>query len=156
MTSMRHTVSFVSLLVADVVRSRSFYEAMGLEASARSRPEATFFQMNGLVLAVADRSAMSTGLGVAIRGSRSSSSNTTRAASVVLSHNVRREDEVDELLARAKAAGGRIEKPAGTALWGGRTGCFADPDGHLWEVVFNDGMPMDAMGNVFLEPPGVW
>ena len=51
---------------------------------------------------------------------------------------------------------GRVEKPPGPAPWGGRTGCFADPDGHLWEVVFNDGMPMDAMGNVFLEPPGVW
>jgi len=156
MTSMRHTVSFISLPVADVGRSRRFYEAMGLEASPRSRPEATFFQMNGLVLAVADRKAMADGLGVAMGGSRSSRANPTRAASVVLSHNVRREEEVDELLARAKAAGGRIEKPAGPAPWGGRTGCFADPDGHLWEVVFNDGMPMDAIGNVFLEPPGVW
>jgi len=156
MTSMRHTVSFISLPVADVVRSRRFYEAMGLEAGARSRPEATFFQMNGLVLAVADRTAMSNVLGVALRGAKSSRANTTRAEGVVLSHNVRREEEVDELLARAKAAGGRVEKPAGPAPWGGRTGCFADPDGHLWEVVFNDGMPMDAMGNVFLEPPGVW
>ena len=153
---MRHTISFISLPVADVARSRRFYEAMGLEASSRSRPEAAFFQMNGLVLATADRKTMDDGLGVSMGGSKSKRISSTRVDGVVLSHNVRREEEVDELLARAKAAGGRIEKSAGPAPWGGRTGCFADPDGHLWEVVFNDAMPMDAMGNVFLEPPGVW
>ena len=49
---------------------------------------------------------------------------------------VSRED-VDRLLAKAEAVGGRILRGAQEASWGGYTGYFADPDGHVWEVAFN-------------------
>jgi len=53
---------------------------------------------------------------------------------VTLASNVHTEERVDDVLAEAERAGGSIVKPAGRAEWGGYSGYFADPDGHLWEV----------------------
>jgi catechol 2,3-dioxygenase-like lactoylglutathione lyase family enzyme len=53
---------------------------------------------------------------------------------VTLAHNVRSEQRVEEVLAEAERAGGRILKPARPTTWGGYGGYFADPDGYLWEV----------------------
>jgi uncharacterized glyoxalase superfamily protein PhnB len=69
---------------------------------------------------------------------------------VALAHNVRSEAEVEAVLAEAAAAGGRVVKPAKRAFWGGYSGYFADPDGHLWEVAHNPGFPLDAEGRIQL------
>jgi hypothetical protein len=53
---------------------------------------------------------------------------------VTLAHNVRSERRVEEVLAEAKRAGGKIVKPAQRTSWGGYGGYFADPEGYLWEV----------------------
>nr|WP_284047739.1 VOC family protein [Halomonas gemina] len=58
-------------------------------------------------------------------------------------------------LARARrfyeeGLGWRVVKPASRAEWGGYSGYFADPDGHLWEVAYNPGFPIDAEGNTRL------
>ncbi len=45
--------------------------------------------------------------------------------------------EVDTALDEAERAGARIVKPAAGTFWGGYAGYFQDPDGHLWEVVWN-------------------
>ena len=71
---------------------------------------------------------------------------------VALAHNVRSEAEVEQVLAEAAAAGGRIVKPAKRAFWGGYSGYFADPDGHLWKVAHNPGLPLDSEGRVQLPP----
>ena len=54
-----------------------------------------------------------------------------------LGHTVRTKEDVDAVMAQAKAAGARIVKPAADTFWGGYGGYFQDPDGHLWEVVWN-------------------
>jgi catechol 2,3-dioxygenase-like lactoylglutathione lyase family enzyme len=54
-----------------------------------------------------------------------------------LGHNVRSRDDVDAAIAQATAAGARIVKPPEPTSWGGYAGYFQDPDGHLWEVVWN-------------------
>ena len=54
-----------------------------------------------------------------------------------LGHNVRREREVDAVMRQAEAAGARVVKPAQKTFWGGYAGYFQDPDGHLWEILFN-------------------
>jgi uncharacterized protein len=54
-----------------------------------------------------------------------------------IGYNVRAEKEVDELMDVAKRAGARIARAAAKTTWGGYTGYFQDPDGHLWEVVWN-------------------
>jgi uncharacterized glyoxalase superfamily protein PhnB len=67
---------------------------------------------------------------------------------VTLAHNVRRREEVGEVLALAAAAGATITKPAQDVFWGGHSGYFADPDGHLWEVVWNPFFPLGEDGSV--------
>jgi uncharacterized glyoxalase superfamily protein PhnB len=54
-----------------------------------------------------------------------------------LAHNVRSKEDVDATLAEAVAAGATLQKAAHEADWGGYSGYFADPDGHLWEVAWN-------------------
>jgi catechol 2,3-dioxygenase-like lactoylglutathione lyase family enzyme len=53
---------------------------------------------------------------------------------VTLAYNVRSEERVDEVLAEAERAGGKVVKPAERTSWGGYGGYFADADGYLWEV----------------------
>ena len=54
-----------------------------------------------------------------------------------IGYNVRKKEEVDQIMATAQKAGARIVKPAATAFWGGYSGYFQDPDGHLWEIFWN-------------------
>ena len=54
-----------------------------------------------------------------------------------IGHNVRSREEVDAVMAQAARAGARVVKPAHDTFWGGYAGYFADPDDHLWEVVWN-------------------
>lgn len=59
------------------------------------------------------------------------------SANMTLGHNVATTAEVDAVMACAKAAGAVIVKAAHDTFWGGYAGYFQDPDGHLWEVVWN-------------------
>lgn len=54
-----------------------------------------------------------------------------------LGHNVSSKAEVDAVMARAASAGAVVVKPAHDTFWGGYSGYFQDPDGHLWEVAWN-------------------
>lgn len=56
---------------------------------------------------------------------------------ITIAHNVRERDEVDEVIQTAVDAGARLVKEPQEVFWGGYSGYFADPDGHLWEVAFN-------------------
>jgi uncharacterized protein len=58
-----------------------------------------------------------------------------------LGHNVASREEVDAIMAVAASAGAAIVKPAHETYWGGYSGYFQDPDGHLWEVVWNPQWP---------------
>jgi len=66
-------------------------------------------------------------------------------------HNVRSDGEVDDVLAEAVAAGARLLKPGQRVFWGGYSGYFADPDGHLWEVAHNPFFPLDHQGAIQIE-----
>jgi uncharacterized protein len=138
-------VSFVTLGVADVGTSRKFYEALGLTASAASQAEVAFFDLGGIVLSLFGREALAEDANV--RGSEPGFSG------VSLAHNVNSESEVDQVLGEAVTAGAKLLKPGQKAFWGGYSGYFADPDGHLWEVAYNPFMPLDANGRVTLPAP---
>lgn len=56
---------------------------------------------------------------------------------MTLGHNVGSKAEVDAVMAAAATAGAVIVKAAHDTFWGGYSGYFQDPDGHLWEVVWN-------------------
>ena len=65
---------------------------------------------------------------------------------VALAHNARSEAEVEAVLTEAVAAGATLVKSARKAFWGGYSGYFADPDGHLWEVAYNPYFRLDERG----------
>jgi catechol 2,3-dioxygenase-like lactoylglutathione lyase family enzyme len=66
------------------------------------------------------------------------------ATELSLGHNVRSREEADAVMAKAAAAGAVVVKPAQDTFWGGYGGYFQDPDGHLWEVVWNPHLLPDA------------
>jgi uncharacterized protein len=61
-------------------------------------------------------------------------------AEFTLGHNVRTRAEVDQVMDQARKAGATIVKEPANTFWGGYAGYFQDPDGHLWEVVWNPGL----------------
>lgn len=142
---MEARLSLVTLGVADVGRSRAFYERLGFKASSASEDSVVFFDAGGVVLALFGREALAADAGVDAQGSG--------FRAVTLAHNVRSEAEVERVLGEACAAGARLLRPAEKAFWGGTTGYFADPDGHVWEVAYNPFFPLDADGRVRLPPP---
>jgi catechol 2,3-dioxygenase-like lactoylglutathione lyase family enzyme len=139
---MEPRLSLVTLGVSDVARARAFYEALGFRASSASSGEVVFFQAGGLALALFSRESLACDAGLPGEGGGFSG--------IALAHNVRSQEDVAGVLGEAEAAGGRIVKPAQDAAWGGRTGYFADPDGHLWEVAWNPEFPIAADGSLKL------
>jgi len=139
---MEQRMSLITLGVADLARARRFYEGLGWRVGLAVEGEVVFFQLNGLILPLYPRAALARDAGVAEAGSGFSG--------ITLAHNVRGEAEVDAVLGEAARVGGRIVRPAHRAEWGGYSGYFADPDGHLWEVAHNPDFPIDGAGNTRL------
>lgn len=136
---MEARITAVTLGVADIKASLAFYEGLGLKA-AMAMDDVAFLPMNGVVLCLYTGLADDAGVGGEGR----------RAGLCAIAHNVHERLDVDALLARAKAAGATITRPAHDADWGGRSGYFADPDGNLWEIAWNPHWPLDAQGRVNL------
>jgi predicted lactoylglutathione lyase len=137
---MEQRLSLVTLGVADLQKSLSFYEALGWKRGNK-HPEVVFFQLNGTVLALWSRAALAADTNVEDAGG---------FGGVVLAYNARYREEVDSVIAEARRAGGRILKSPADTFWGGYSGHFADPDGHPWEVAWNPEWELDAAGNVKL------
>jgi predicted lactoylglutathione lyase len=134
-------VSLITLGVADVARSRAFYEALGWHGH---EVEATvFFQAGGLAVVLWGRADLAADAGI-------DDSGVERFGGIALAHNVRTTDEVDEIIASAARAGATVTAPARSTSYGGYAGYFADPDGHLWEVAHNPGFALDDEGNLLL------
>ncbi|HRP12159.1 MAG TPA: VOC family protein [Terricaulis sp.] len=134
---MEPRISLITLGVADLGRAQSFYEALGWKRSGASvAGEVAFYQAGGSALALWSWRSLAEDAGVAPAGEG--------FRRIALAHNVRAREEVDQVLAKAAAAGGAVTKPAeDSPHFAGRTGYFADPDGHLWEVAWN---PAFALG----------
>jgi hypothetical protein len=139
---MEQRLSLVTLGVADLERAARFYEE-GLGWSRNSKDEGVaFFQTPGMILALWPRDELAADAGMSAEG--------TGFRGIALAYNTRSRDEVDEVLAEAVAAGGSLVKAAAETFWGGYSGYFADPDGHLWEVAFNPFWKIDDDGTVRL------
>jgi uncharacterized protein len=139
---MQPRITLVTLGVADLAESRAFYEAWGWKASSASQPAIVFFQANGLALALFGRAALAEDAHV--------KDTPTGFAAITLAYNARSKIEADEVYARAVAAGAHPVKPPQDVFWGGYSGYFADPDGHLWEVAWNPFFPLDEQGRLLL------
>lgn len=132
---MEQRVSLITLGVADLERALSFYRALGWTPHTSSVPgEVVFFDAGGLVVALWGRASLAADSVVDDAGGW---------GGVTLAHNVRGTGDVDTILARAEAAGGRVARTGAQTPWGGYSGVFVDPDGHPWEVAVNPGWPLD-------------
>lgn len=133
---MQPLITLVTLGVDDLDKSLRFYrDGLGLATEGIVGEQfeygaVVFIQLQaGLRLALWPRKSIAHDTGLAV-GARS-------ATEFTLAHNVRTKDDVDAVMSQAQAAGATIVKPAHQTFWGGYTGYFQDPDGHVWEVAFN-------------------
>jgi catechol 2,3-dioxygenase-like lactoylglutathione lyase family enzyme len=130
---MDQRLSFVTLAVGDVSRSRRFYvDGLGWNEAAHVPGEVLMMQVaDRVVLSLWDRDAFAAEVGPIAAGGG--------VPPVTLAHNVHTPTQVDEVLAIARGAGADPVSPGATRPWGGYTGYFADPDGYRWEVAHNPG-----------------
>ncbi len=136
-------LNIVTLGVADLEKSRQFYEAgLGWKASSASQGDIVFFQLGATVLALYLRALLAEDAGVDAAGGG--------FAGITLAYNVRSKQEVAEFLNVASAAGGKIVKQAQDVFWGGHSGYFADLDGHLWEVAWSPNSELNERGEMVL------
>ena len=135
---MEPRISIVTLGVRDLARARRFYEALGWRG--QEVEETVFFQAGGQAVVLWGREKLAADAGVTDDGGR--------FGGIVLAHNVRSRAEVDELVGRAASAGATVTRPAAETFYGGYAGCFRDPDGHVWEIAHNPGLPLDEQGNL--------
>jgi predicted lactoylglutathione lyase len=134
-------LSLITLGVADLVRARGFYEALGWKTSAKPDDDVVFFQAGGMIVALWDRARLAEDSEVSDSGGW---------GGVTLAHNVGSREEVDAVIAEAEKAGATIGRPGGETFWGGYSGVFIDPDGHPWEVAHNPGWTLNTDGSISL------
>lgn len=135
-------LTLVTLGVADVARSTEFYEALGLVRSSASDEGVSFFEVGGAVLSLYGRAALAEDARLDVNGQG------FRAQS--LAWNLGSPGDVDKAIVKMAAAGGGLVKAAEKTFWGGYAGFVTDPDGHLWEIAYNPGFPLDRNGRLQL------
>jgi catechol 2,3-dioxygenase-like lactoylglutathione lyase family enzyme len=130
---MKSKISIICLGVSDLERSRLFYQALGLKTHNFDPAQGVvFFDMEGTWLELFPRSELAKDAGVTDIGDA-----TTDFRGVTLAHNEPDKEGVNRVMAEAIAAGAKLIKQPEDVFWGGYSGYFADPDGHLWEVAYN-------------------
>lgn len=133
--------TLITLGVADLNRSKAFYAALGWTPHEDLR-EAVFYQINGMALGffgmenlAKDQGRPGVTLGV---------------GGMTLGQNFPTEAEVDAAYALAVASGAAPLKAPEKVFWGGYSGYYADPDGHVWEVAMNPYWPLNDDGSLTL------
>lgn len=124
-------ISIVTLGVSDLDASIRFYRD-GLELpmqDAEDDANIAFFELAGTWLSIYPRESLADDATVSPEG--------TGFDGVTLAHIVESKEKVDSVLGDAVSVGGDLVKSAEDTDWGGYSGYFADPDGHLWEVAWN-------------------
>ena len=138
---MEPRVSLITLGVADLDRSRRFYEALGWRSASKPEDGVVFFQSGGMVLALWSREELAKDSVVQDSGGW---------GGVTLASNLRSPAEVDVFLERAGAAGATVARAGAETFWGGYSGLFIDPDGHPWEVAHNPFWTITDAGDIVL------
>ncbi|MDQ8021521.1 MAG: VOC family protein [Moraxellaceae bacterium] len=133
---MQARITVLTLGVDDLERAVAFYRdglglaTKGIIGAEHENGAVAFFDLqHGLKLALWPRRSLSADSGIPVQ--------TSTWPDVSLGHNVASDEEVDAVMAQASRAGAQIIKAAAPTFYGGYAGYFRDPDGHLWEIVFN-------------------
>lgn len=137
----RQRVTLITLGVADLDRARAFYAALGW-SPAEEQDGVAFYQRAGLVLGLFGKAALA------------ADQRRARAAlgtgAMTLAQNFPTEAEVDAAYRVAIEAGATPLKRPEKVFWGGYSGYFADPDGHVWELAMNPFWPLSRDGTLTL------
>ena len=138
---MKQRVSLITLGVADLERSRRFYEALGWSSGAEPGDDDVFFQAGDMVLALWDRARLAEDSRVTDGGGW---------GGVTVALNLGSPAEVDATIEEARAAGATIGREPAETFWGGYSAIFLDPDGHPWEIAHNPHWTITADGGTRL------
>jgi predicted lactoylglutathione lyase len=138
---MEQRLSLATLGVADLERSRAFYEALGWTSGAAPEDDVVFFQAGGTIVALWGREQLAEDSVVEDTGGW---------GGITLAYNCRSPEEVDAVLAEAEQAGATIARAGAPTFWGGYSGVFHDPAGHAWEVAHNPHWTLAEDGSVRL------
>jgi catechol 2,3-dioxygenase-like lactoylglutathione lyase family enzyme len=126
---MKPRMSMITLGVQDLARSIDFYQnGLGFPRHGDGE-DVAFFALNGTWLGLYGRKALAEDAGVDPAGSG--------FHGFTISHNLESDSEVDRVFNQALEAGAEAVKQPQKVFWGGYSGYFKDPDGHLWEIAHN-------------------
>ncbi len=148
-TDVPANLTIVTLGVSDLERSARFYADLGWEQRGDLADGIVWFKTSGSWVGLFGHDALAEDARLeavpvedlpAFRG-------------VTLALNLASEAEVDRAFTRVQEVGGRVVKPAERMSWGGYSGYFADPDGHLWEIAFAPMFPPDEHGRIEIGTP---
>ena len=133
---MKPRISVLTLGVADLEQSLAFYrDGLGLASTGIVGQEfeygaVAFFELQpGLLLALWPHNSIVRDTGLPPEP--------PRGTAFTIGHNVNSKAEVDAVVEQARRAGAKVLKPPGDTFWGGYAAYFQDPDGHVWEIVWN-------------------
>lgn len=138
---MKQRVTLITLGVADLERSRAFYEGLGWTTGAAPGDDVVFFQTGEMVVALWDRARLA---------EDSSVEDSPGWGGTTLALNLGSPAEVDAAIEDARAAGATIGREPAETFWGGYSGVFVDPDGHPWEIAHNPHWTLTEDGGVRL------
>ena len=149
-TQLEPRISIVTLFVSDIARSYSFY-AEGLGFPTKSKPDEPWigFELKGLLFCLypyqdTEKENLKREVNPDL------ALNKKLMPGVGFAYNTRKKHEVHEVLELAQKAGGTIEKEPEETFWGGYSGYFSDPDGHLWEVAWAESWEFKPDGSLTL------
>ncbi|MDP6388739.1 MAG: VOC family protein [Alphaproteobacteria bacterium] len=140
---MEQRVSLITLGVTDLERARAFYEGVIGWTAAPGPPGIAFFDLGGIVFSLYPHDDLA-------RDTKAEAGNSGHGdyKGFALAHNVRTEDQVDAIFSRLRDAKATIIKPPERAFWGGYSGYFSDPDGHIWEIAHNPHWTIEGDGRI--------
>src|SRR5437016_6318363 len=133
---MKPRITILTLGVNDLEKSLVFYrDGLGLATEGIVGQEfeygaVAFFNLqNGLMLALWPRTSIARDAGLPLQP--------PSATEFTLGHNLNSKAEVDAVVNQARRAGAQVVKEPGETFYGGYAGYVRDPDGHLWEILWN-------------------
>ncbi len=135
-------VTLITLGVKDLRTARKFYAALGWQERKPASDEIAFFQINGMALGLFPLAELAKDQGHS--GAR------LGTGAMTLAQNFLSEADVDAAFAKALECGARALKAPEKVFWGGYSGYYTDPDGHVWELAYNPFWSLQADGSLVL------
>ncbi|NLJ18430.1 VOC family protein [Globicatella sulfidifaciens] len=142
-------LNIITLGTKDIVKAHKFYKELGFDTSIRgpeSNPYIIFFRNEGTRIALYPIDELAKDI------NESNPPNISSGFSgITLAYNAKSKEEVDEVFNKAKLAGAKIQKEPQTAIWGGYSGYFKDPDGYYWEVAYGEDWEFDESNMLVID-----